>query len=413
MRSFELLRRPPPTASASRIDLPWLPTSSRRNPRSPGAADKPSHFLSNAAVLRAVKAAGATPRQILSVYSAAARQPGFRHDLPTYQALTYALALRRRFRAVELLLARMPRDGLRPGPALVLPLLRAYSAAGRPPDALLRSCPSPLSDRLFSALIQDLLRSDDLDIAGSLLLSGANLGFPLKSRHYSGLVRAHCDRGAVWSAIEFLDLLATRGSVPDVFFYGSLIRDICRAGGSDAVDAAFEVVDQMKRNGREPDVVIWNTLVHGCAKAGQWGRAEGVVAEMERKGGGAAATDAGTYNALISAIPHRQMVQDGILAFRRMMEKGVSPDVVTFSMLIGGLGRAGRVWECNTLLGKMVRLGIPPDIACYKILLSVYRSNAMSDDASAVLLWIKVNEEAMAALRTGKRWKIEKKVMGL
>ncbi|XP_065012781.1 pentatricopeptide repeat-containing protein At5g39710-like [Musa acuminata AAA Group] len=413
MRSFELLRRPPPTASPSRTDLPWLPTSSRRNPRSPGAADKPSHFLSNAAVLRAVKAAGATPRQILSVYLAAAGQPGFRHDLPTYQALTYALALRRRFRAVELLLARMPRDGLRPGPALVLPLLRAYSAAGRPPDALLRSCPSPLSDRLFSALIQDLLRSDDLDIAGSLLLSGANLGFPLKSRHYSGLVRAHCDRGAVWSAIEFLDLLATRGSVPDVFFYGSLIRDICRAGSSDAVDAAFEVVDQMKRNGREPDVVIWNTLVHGCAKAGQWGRAEGVVAEMERKGGGAAATDAGTYNALISAIPHRQMVQDGILAFRRMMEKGVSPDVITFSMLIGGLGRAGRVWECNTLLGKMVRLGIPPDIACYKILLGVYRSNATSDDASAGLLWIKVSEEAMAALRTGKRWKIENKVMGL
>lgn len=130
-------------------------------------------------------------------------------------------------------------------------------------------------------------------------------------------------------------------------------------------------------------MVVWNTLVQGCARAGQMSKAEQVIAEMGRKSG-AAIADVWTYNAQISGIPDRLMCQDGILAFRRMVERGVSPDVVTFSALIGGLGRAGRVWECNAMLGKMVRLGIPPDVACYKVLVGVYRINNMPDDASAI-----------------------------
>ncbi|WOL11145.1 pentatricopeptide repeat-containing protein [Canna indica] len=384
-RCFELLRFRPttPTASPSRSDLPWIPQPSRRRRQPPIPASSVPPSLSNASVLRAVSGVGATPRQILAVYSAAARQPGFRHDLATYKALTSALSLHRSFRAVELLLARMPRDGLRPGPALVLPLLHAYFSAGRSLDALLRACPFPLSERLLSSLVNSLLQTNDLEIAGSLLLSAAELGFPVMARHYSSLVRAHCDRDGVRSAVEFLDLLVTRGCVPDVFFYGSFIRDICRRRSGESVDAAFEVLAQMKRSGREPDVVIWNTLVHGCATAGQLDRAEKLVAEMESNS--CSTTDAGTYNALISAIPDRQMIKDGILAIRGMVEKGVSPDVVTFSLLIGGLGRAGRVWECNAMLGMMLRLGISPDITCYKILLGVYRRKKMKNDVSSIL----------------------------
>lgn len=42
--------------------------------------------------------------------------------------------------------------------------------------------------------------------------------------HFAGLVQAYWDAAAVQSAIEVLDLMAARGSVPDVFFHGSLIH---------------------------------------------------------------------------------------------------------------------------------------------------------------------------------------------
>ncbi|KAG6520092.1 hypothetical protein ZIOFF_017122 [Zingiber officinale] len=372
----------PTLPRAAATQLPWLPPRSSCLPRPSGCSAKSPPSLSNAAVLRSVKSPSATPRQVVAVYSAAARQLGFHHDLPTYKALLSFLASKRRFRAIELLLARMPHDGLLPGPALLLPLVRSFSAAGRGLDALLRTCPSPLSERLLSSLIHSLALTGDHNIARSVLAAAAGLGQPLHARHYSGLVRALYDRDGVRSATEFLDLLAAKGCFPDEFFYRSLIRDICLRGGN-SITAAFEVVEQMRRSGREPDLVVWNTLVQGCARQGQMSKAEQVMAEMERKSG-AAMADAWTYNALISGIPDRLMSQDGILAFRRMVERGVSPDVVTFSALIGGLGRAGRVWECNAMLGKMVRLGIPPDVACYKVLVGVYRINNMPDDASAI-----------------------------
>lgn len=66
------------------------------------------------------------------------------------------------------------------------------------------------------------------------------------------------------------------------------------------------------------------------------------------------------------------------------MDRGVMPDVITFSILMGSLGKEGRVLEVNSFFGKLLRMGVSVDIGWYMVLFELYRRNKMVRDAIEV-----------------------------
>ncbi|KAK8947736.1 hypothetical protein KSP40_PGU018143 [Platanthera guangdongensis] len=267
--------------------------------------------ISNTSIIRAISIQNANPKQIISLFTAAARQRGFRPDLSTFASLLPFLLRHRRIRAAELLLRRFPITGQRPGPSLLLPLASSALTAGIPCDSTARLILSAHpSASAFSSLLRALLRSSHLTLARSLIITAVpdDLGFQIKIRHFAGLVREYCRLGYV-------------------------------------------------------------------------NEAEDLVVQMGRKG---LPADADTYNALIASVCDHCSVDRGFRVYLAMEDIGVSPDVITFSTLMGRVGMQGWVLGCNCLFGRMLVMGALPDWSCYRILVGVYCKNCCLSDAIRV-----------------------------
>ncbi|CAB4290421.1 unnamed protein product [Prunus armeniaca] len=55
-----------------------------------------------------------------------------------------------------------------------------------------------------------------------------------------------------------------------------------------------------------------------------------------------------------------------------MMDKGVSPDAVTYSSLIQGVCQQRRLGESCDLFQEMLSMGVPPDEFTYTTLINAY-----------------------------------------
>lgn len=106
------------------------------------------------------------------------------------------------------------------------------------------------------------------------------------------------------------------------------------------------------------------------------------MVRMGRKG---LPADADTYNALIASVCDHYGIDSGFRIYLAMEDIGVSPDVITFSTLMGRVGMQGWVLVCNCLFGRMLVMGALPDWSCYGILVGVYCKNCLLSDAIGVL----------------------------
>lgn len=129
-------------------------------------------------------------------------------------------------------------------------------------------------------------------------------------------------------------------------------------------------------------------LVREHCRRGDVEAAEEMVAEMGRRG---VSADSETWNALLAAACGRRSLDEGFRIFLAMADIRVSPDVITFSTLMGRMGTEGAVSGCNALFGRMMVMGVLPDLPFYRILIGVYCENCLLSDAMRVLRAMKMD----------------------
>ncbi|KAG0480536.1 hypothetical protein HPP92_011394 [Vanilla planifolia] len=129
-------------------------------------------------------------------------------------------------------------------------------------------------------------------------------------------------------------------------------------------------------------------FVRELCRTGNIEKAKEMVVLMGKKG---AVADVETYNALLAAVCEHRGPFEGFCIYRSMLDLGISPDVITFSILMGRLGMEGRVSECNALFGRMLINGVFPDWACYRILFGVYCRNWLLASGLMVLRAMKID----------------------
>ncbi|KAI0528568.1 hypothetical protein KFK09_001110 [Dendrobium nobile] len=307
-----------PAISSSRARLPWLLPYSPR-PKPGGGHQQ----ISNASILRAIANPNSNPKQVLSLFTAAVRQRGFRHELPTYVSLLPFLVRHHRIRATEILLRRLPLTGLCPGSSLLLPLASSALTAGIPSDSaarlLLSASPSASA---FSSLLGFIIRSDHLSLARSLILFAVpdKLGFPLKIRHFAGLVRKYCRRGDVEEAEELVAQMGRSGVSADAETWNSLIVTVC---DHRSVDGGFRIFLQMVDMGVLPDVITFSTLM---GRMGLEGKALGCNALFGRMLVTGVLPDLGFYRILIGVYCKNRLLSDVVRVLRAMKIDGFLDD---------------------------------------------------------------------------------------
>ncbi|KAJ1293709.1 hypothetical protein BS78_01G089400 [Paspalum vaginatum] len=171
-----------------------------------------------------------------------------------------------------------------------------------------------------------------------------------------------------------------------------VLTDVIRALGEEGLPrhalAAFHRMRQLRCS---PDAQCYNSLIAALCRNGRFRDARFLLDQMERPGA-RCKPDPYTYTVLISwycrigvgtgcrKAARRRIYEAGRL-FRRMGEKGLEPDVVTYNCLINGLCKTYRVERAHEVFDEMLMKGCAPNRVTYNSFVRYYSAVNQVDKA--------------------------------
>ena len=131
-----------------------------------------------------------------------------------------------------------------------------------------------------------------------------------------------------------------------------LVNGLCKIGDT---SGALECLKKMVKRNLGPNVVVYNAILDGLCKRGLVGEALGLLHEM---GVVNVEPNVVTYNCLIQGLCGEfGGWREGVGLFNEMVaEKGIVPDVQTFSILVNGFCKEGLLLRAESMVGFIMML---------------------------------------------------------
>ena len=184
----------------------------------------------------------------------------------------------------------------------------------------------------------------------------------------SALVHMYAKCGSIDDARLAFDKMEERDMIIWNVMIGGLVQHGCG-------HEAYELFLQMKREGFKPNAITYMSILNACASTGalEW------VKEVHRHAREAGfESDVRVGNALVHMYAKCGSIDDARLAFDKMEER----NVVTWTVMIGGLAEHGCGHEAYELFLQMKREGFKPDAITYMSILNACVS-------AGALEWVK------------------------
>ena len=184
----------------------------------------------------------------------------------------------------------------------------------------------------------------------------------------SALVHMYAKCGSIDDARLAFDKMEERDMITWNVMIGGLAEHGCG-------HEAYELFLQMKREGFKPNAITYISILNACASAGalEW------VKEVHRHAREAGfESDVRVGNALVHMYAKCGSIDDARLAFDKMEER----DVVTWTVMIGGLAEHGCGHEAYVLFQQMQLEGFKPNAITYISILNACAS-------AGALEWVK------------------------
>lgn len=343
-------------------------------------------------VLQLIRAERDVQKALLIFDSASGEySSGYRHDHSTFALMAARLAAAGLPRPAESLLSRASSElGDPPAEPSFLPLIRAYSRARLPIDALrlFRRMTSDFllrpSHRSYNAVLAALVANNRLPLAKALFSEMKLGGVPFTVASFNILINALCSApsassGALDAAVRILRRMPDRGCPPDACTYNTLIDGLCHHG---RVDDACNLFDEMPQIGLSPTVVTFTSLIHGLCKFGHFDRALKIFHEMSKKG---IKPNVVTYTSLIDGLCKGGRSTEATNLLEQMARQGCSPNALTYAALINGLCGEERLREALEVFDRMRLQGRKPDAGLYGKIIKHLCSSGRYREASSYL----------------------------
>ncbi|KAL6523212.1 hypothetical protein OROGR_016815 [Orobanche gracilis] len=139
-------------------------------------------------------------------------------------------------------------------------------------------------------------------------------------------------------------------NIMDVRVMNCLIEGYSRSGSIESAGRVFEDIADTRKN-----LVSWTSIVSGFAMHGMAEKASEFYKKMEDKG---VRPNGITFLSVLNACSHGGLVDEGLGFYEKMVnECGISPGIKHYGCLIDMLGRAGRLEEA-----EKIALGVPSEI---------------------------------------------------
>ncbi|CAO1939135.1 unnamed protein product [Urochloa humidicola] len=151
--------------------------------------------------------------------------------------------------------------------------------------------------------------------------------------------------------------------------YSILMDCCCRARRPDLVLAFF---GRILRLGLQLDVFTFNNLLKGLCQAKRTNEALDMLLCLLWTPGLDSAHDVISFSIVINGFFKEGKVEKACNLFHQMIQRGVPPDVVTYNIVIDALCKARAMDKAERVLRQMINDGVPPNIRTYTILTHGY-----------------------------------------
>ena len=208
----------------------------------------------------------------------------------------------------------------------------------------------------YLSLLNDCASTGDLEWVKEVHSHILEAGYESDVRVGSALIHIYAKCGSIEDAAVVFDRMKERDVITWTVMIGAY------AGSGRGVEA-YDLYLKMKEEGFQPNAVTYVSLLNGCGSAGalEW------VKDVHRhilEGGHE--SDVCVGSALVHMYAKSGSIEDAQLVFERMEEC----DVMTWNIMIGGLGQHGRGRDALELCRKMKADGVVPDAYSFVALLS-------------------------------------------
>ncbi|XP_021911974.1 pentatricopeptide repeat-containing protein At4g36680, mitochondrial [Carica papaya] len=186
---------------------------------------------------------------------------------------------------------------------------------------------------------------------------------PLSSRYAQELTVRRLAKSRRFADIE--SLIESHKNDPKITqepFLSTLIRSYGLAGMFDHALKTFRQMDQL---GTPRSAISFNALLSACVQSKLYDRVPGLFTEIVEKYG--VSPDKISYGILVKSYCEAGMLAKAMETLREMESKGVEVTAVTFTTILSSLYKKGKGEEAETLWGEMVRNGCELDAAAYNV----------------------------------------------
>ncbi|CAM8899379.1 unnamed protein product [Rhodiola kirilowii] len=215
-------------------------------------------------------------------------------------------------------------------------------------------------------------------------------------RTYNIRIDGLCKAEKYVEAEKLFDMMSGSKLKPNVVTYSSLIDGLCKAG---KLEKANELFLEMRKKDISPDVITYNIVIGVLCRAGKWEEAKAMSREMLDHGHEPSVV---TFNVLINALAKMgkskeakelegnieelkdvfvSMDRNAIDEYRRMVHKGLKPDIITINALLEGMLLKGMVSEAIELKSEITVHNLTPDMCTYNILVDGFCKNDYIQEA--------------------------------
>ncbi|KAJ1390408.1 Tetratricopeptide-like helical domain superfamily [Sesbania bispinosa] len=233
----------------------------------------------------------------------------------------------------------------------------------------------------YNIWLLGLLRNGKLLEARLVLDEMVDKGIEPNIYSYNIMMDGLCRSHMLSDARRLMDLMVSNGVYPDTVTYSTLLHGYCSKG---KVSEAKGVLHEMIRNGCQPNTYTCNTLLHSLWKEGRKLEAEEMLQKMNEK---SYQLDTVTCNIVVNGLCKNGELEKAIDIVSEMWTNGTTslgkgntfaglvnsihdvssslPDVITYTTLIKGLCKVGRLEEAKKKFIEMMAKNLHPDSVTY------------------------------------------------
>ena len=310
----------------------------------------------------------------------------------SYTCLLEAIAKSSLIDLIEMRLKEMHNHGWKFNKYTLTPVLQVYCNAGKFEKAL--SVFNDMNERgwvdahVFSIVVLSFSKMGEVDKAFELIGRMEDHNMTLNQKTFCVLIHGFVRESRVDKALLLFDKMKQSGFSPDVSLYDVLIGGLCKIK---EVEKALRLYSEMKQLGIQADVGILTKLMTSFSEESEMIR---VLEERQED------TDEEAmillYNSVLKGLVNNNSIDKACLLLRAMMadqsdvdvaehkllsiKKAIHPNTISFSIVIDGLLKTGKLDLALSLFQHMKHIGCKPNIMLYNNLIDGFcNSNRLEE----------------------------------